>query len=143
MLADFGLNRMQNFSLSHNAHLLVMGENGSPLSKIFQVTSNFLFFLLRSQINLLSDVCFLSSNLNEFLCTPKRMYNFRLWFYFILFCFVLFYFILFYFILFYFIYSISFHFRMSYSHKGQLTTDKNNRKLCHMYMILFPVLAGI
>ena len=32
---------------------------------------------------------------------------------------------------------------MSYSLKGQLTTDKNNRMLCQMYIILFAVWAGI
>ena len=31
----------------------------------------------------------------------------------------------------------------SFSLKGQLVTDKNNRMLGHMYIILFPVWAGI
>ena len=31
----------------------------------------------------------------------------------------------------------------SFPLKGQLTTDKTNRMLGHMYIILFPVWAGI
>ena len=32
---------------------------------------------------------------------------------------------------------------MSYLHEGQLTTDTYKRKYCHMYIIPFPVWAGI
>ena len=31
----------------------------------------------------------------------------------------------------------------SYLHNGQLTTDTDNRKYSHMFIILFPVWAGI
>ena len=32
---------------------------------------------------------------------------------------------------------------MPYPFEGQLTTDNNNMKLCHMYILLFPAWAGI
>ena len=32
---------------------------------------------------------------------------------------------------------------MSYTYEGQLSTDKDDRKLGHMFIIPFPVWAGI
>ena len=66
------LNRIWNFSFMQRMHFSVMGENGSPLSNIFHVTSNFFLLCLRSQIKLLSDVGFVPSVLKDCLCVPKR-----------------------------------------------------------------------